>query len=357
MSLFSPVDLDFDSHPKTIELKRILGESLADAYPQRLWRWCAKFCRSGRPPRANVETICGWSGAPGVLLEALFAVRFLERRTGRIRNWSKHSAYFARNQAGNHPENADGNQGCNQSGNHRVVQIREAVRRCRERKKKALEAVNAAAPAVGTADQKPVIGFAPMVNVITPSVEVIQNSATSNPSPPTPACAGASKAKAELESMHACMQHAPIADSQPAGPQEQATLPSFPPPVPEKTKSTRTRKKPEGEYLPEDYAFVQMFRQDWEDTLEKPGKMLGLPITPKELEAAKGFRLEGWKPEQLIAHQRLYLNDKPRPPRFPGDRPWPGWVKKVLSVHDWFRFRTQIQAQIDRREIDRDGER
>ena len=41
-----PVDVDYFSHPKTVQLISIIGQG-ADVFPIRLWAWAAKFAKKG----------------------------------------------------------------------------------------------------------------------------------------------------------------------------------------------------------------------------------------------------------------------------------------------------------------------
>lgn len=74
-----PVALDIDEHPKTLRLCRLLDDTKALWYVERLHRWCFKYARDGRPPVEMIEQVCQWKGDPGVLLVHLVEAGWLNR--------------------------------------------------------------------------------------------------------------------------------------------------------------------------------------------------------------------------------------------------------------------------------------
>ncbi len=83
---------DFDDHKKTLRLQRIIGDT-ADCYPQRLWRWCLRECKNGKPSIDIIESACRWKGPAGQLLAALIESEFLNS-DGSIRNWHRRGGNF-----------------------------------------------------------------------------------------------------------------------------------------------------------------------------------------------------------------------------------------------------------------------
>ena len=75
------LDLDYFTHPKTQRLIGLLGKG-AEVLPLRLWCYCGKYhTEDGRLTgysAREIESLVGWWGDPGVLVDALIKVRFLE---------------------------------------------------------------------------------------------------------------------------------------------------------------------------------------------------------------------------------------------------------------------------------------
>lgn len=85
MSVWIPLDLNYANHPKTLRLCRLLGEG-ADAYPIRLWTWCARYAKDGKPDASFVEEACRWKGETGALIQALKLVGFIDD-DGSLHDW------------------------------------------------------------------------------------------------------------------------------------------------------------------------------------------------------------------------------------------------------------------------------
>lgn len=85
-----PVDLDYFSHPKTINLVTTLGPE-ADIYPIRLWAWASKYAKDGivKNPK-QIEVACGWKGEEGKCLKALIDCGFIEKDGTTIHDWEDH---------------------------------------------------------------------------------------------------------------------------------------------------------------------------------------------------------------------------------------------------------------------------
>jgi hypothetical protein len=93
------VDLDYTNHPKTKRLVAILGDR-ADIYPIRMWCYLGKFHeRDGRfkgYTAAEIEGVLDWRGDPGVLVEALVKVEYLEKIGDEYRahDWEEHEGHL-----------------------------------------------------------------------------------------------------------------------------------------------------------------------------------------------------------------------------------------------------------------------
>jgi hypothetical protein len=92
MAFEIPVDSDYFDHPKTVQLKAMVG-SEADIFPLRLWRWASRFAKNGVISSENlkisdyVEQICDYRGKKGALHSALVKVGFLEADGRTIHDW------------------------------------------------------------------------------------------------------------------------------------------------------------------------------------------------------------------------------------------------------------------------------
>jgi hypothetical protein len=93
------LDLDYFDHPKTRRLIGLLGRGAAEL-PIRLWAYCGKYhSLSGSLAgysAQEIESIVGWWGKPGELVEALTRVGFLvEGADGyRIHEWADHNGHI-----------------------------------------------------------------------------------------------------------------------------------------------------------------------------------------------------------------------------------------------------------------------
>lgn len=88
---------DYDDNPKTIRLKEILKNPLADAYPQRLWRWALKHAPGGDLKKFSHQTIskaCGWKRDPTIFVMALVGSGFIDRDTMQIHDWKDGSGQY-----------------------------------------------------------------------------------------------------------------------------------------------------------------------------------------------------------------------------------------------------------------------
>lgn len=94
MSVWIKLDADYPSHPKTLRLCRLLGDG-ADAYPIRLWTWCARFAKDGKPDVSFIEEACRWKGETGALIHALKSVGFLDS-DGSVHDWDEWTGAFLR---------------------------------------------------------------------------------------------------------------------------------------------------------------------------------------------------------------------------------------------------------------------
>lgn len=89
MNVWIKIDSGYRSHPKTLRLRKLLGPG-AQWYPVALWLYCADSCIDGAPGEDLIEEVCGWSGKPGKLIEALKLVGFLNDDCS-IHNWEARS--------------------------------------------------------------------------------------------------------------------------------------------------------------------------------------------------------------------------------------------------------------------------
>jgi hypothetical protein len=76
------LDLDYFTHPKTMRLIGMLGKG-TEVLPIRLWCWCAKYhAESGKLASYStleIESILGWWGKEGLLVDAFLKLGFLEK--------------------------------------------------------------------------------------------------------------------------------------------------------------------------------------------------------------------------------------------------------------------------------------
>lgn len=89
MGFEMPVDVDYFDHPKTLRLIALVGRQEADIYPLRLWKWAAKYARTGviYLGAPAIEAACGWRGTPGKLHKALVEAEFIEKDGITIHDW------------------------------------------------------------------------------------------------------------------------------------------------------------------------------------------------------------------------------------------------------------------------------
>lgn len=93
------LDLDYFNHPKTVRLVGLLGRG-AEVLPVRLWCYCGKFhCDDGRLTNYSpqeIESLAGWWGKEGVMLEAMLRVGFmLKEESGyAMHDWKEHQGHI-----------------------------------------------------------------------------------------------------------------------------------------------------------------------------------------------------------------------------------------------------------------------
>lgn len=98
------VENDWADHPKVRDLIAVLGLHYGDVYVARAWGWMGKFAPSGlipdgaRTARAKLEEAARWSGAAGVLADALVRVGlFDEVKNGLVcHDWDEVQGAFIR---------------------------------------------------------------------------------------------------------------------------------------------------------------------------------------------------------------------------------------------------------------------
>lgn len=91
MAFEIPIDVDYFDHPKTMMLIGLIGP-LADVFPLRLWRWCARYAKDGvvKGGRAQIESAVKWEGEVGVLHKALIKCGFLEKDGKTVHDYMEH---------------------------------------------------------------------------------------------------------------------------------------------------------------------------------------------------------------------------------------------------------------------------
>lgn len=93
------LDLDYFSHPKTNRLIGLLGRG-SEAFPLRLWCYCGKYhTGDGRLSDYSVqeiESVLGWCGESGKLVQALLKVGFLHKDTTGyyVHDWLEHEGHL-----------------------------------------------------------------------------------------------------------------------------------------------------------------------------------------------------------------------------------------------------------------------
>jgi len=93
------LDLDYFDHPKTRRLIGLLGKG-SEVIPIRVWAYCGKYhARDGKLSgysAQEIESIVGWWGKEGDMIEALVSVGFL-RKNGDgyyVHDWLDHEGHI-----------------------------------------------------------------------------------------------------------------------------------------------------------------------------------------------------------------------------------------------------------------------
>lgn len=93
------LDPNFHEHPKTMRLKARIGE-MADAYPIRLWAYCAKIhpvdgALNGYI-ESEIEAIIKWTGEPGKAVKSLLEVGYLDQTQDgfQCHDWNEHQGHL-----------------------------------------------------------------------------------------------------------------------------------------------------------------------------------------------------------------------------------------------------------------------
>jgi 5-methylcytosine-specific restriction endonuclease McrA len=93
------LDLDYFTHPKIMRLAGMLGP-YALALPIRLWCHAAKHhCETGKLEgysKYEVESVSGWTGAPGDFVDAMVKIKLLDEIQGgyAIHDWLDHAGHL-----------------------------------------------------------------------------------------------------------------------------------------------------------------------------------------------------------------------------------------------------------------------
>lgn len=94
------LDLDYFTHPKTSRLVGLLGRGAAEL-PIRLWAYCGKHhSESGNLTgysAQEIETVVGWWGGTGKMVEAMLNVGFLDKIENgfKIHGWKDHAGHLS----------------------------------------------------------------------------------------------------------------------------------------------------------------------------------------------------------------------------------------------------------------------
>jgi hypothetical protein len=94
------LDLNYFEHPKTKRLIGLLGPG-AEVYPLRLWVYCGKYHHKDGDlssyTEGEIESVSGWTGHPGRMLQAMLTVGFLEQTPDGliVHDWQDHAGHFA----------------------------------------------------------------------------------------------------------------------------------------------------------------------------------------------------------------------------------------------------------------------
>lgn len=94
------LELNYFDHPKTLRLVGLLGKG-SEVLPIKLWCYCGKHhSESGRLAEYSaqeIESILGWWGDPGKLVEAMVKIGFLKMKGEiyEISGWKEHQGHLA----------------------------------------------------------------------------------------------------------------------------------------------------------------------------------------------------------------------------------------------------------------------
>lgn len=92
-------DLDYFDHPKTKRLIGMLGKG-SEVLPVRVWVFCGKFYpergRLAGYSAHEIESIVGWWGKPGEMMEAMVKVGFMEHEGQDfvVHDWKDHAGHL-----------------------------------------------------------------------------------------------------------------------------------------------------------------------------------------------------------------------------------------------------------------------
>lgn len=87
------LDLDYFTHPKIRRLVGLLGPG-SDVLPIRLWCYAGKYHTDDGAFRgytvAEIESVAGWNGASGAMINAFLQVRLMDKKKGvySIHDWA-----------------------------------------------------------------------------------------------------------------------------------------------------------------------------------------------------------------------------------------------------------------------------
>ena len=256
MSLWIPLFTEYPNHPKTVRLRRLLKLPTADAYPVRLWLWCAVHYPDGKPDLDLLEEAVGWKPQDGRLVAALKEARFIDPDTLSLHGWAGRAGATLQ----------------------RIEQRRRA-----DRARK-----SASAP---SEFQRNSVG-------IPAELQRSSNGVPSETSPQTE--------KENEKEMYIQHPHAPASGGGSVGGE-----------APKKKRTGIRRKKRPEDYPAAVHDFVRQFREDFRDNVQADYDFGELAVS--ELRAASRLLKEATR-EQLSLEMRYFMADKrdAGPGEFPG---------------------------------------
>lgn len=281
----------YPDDPKVLKLQDTLGVATADAFPVRLWLWCARQCQDGKPSEGLIERACGWKGKKGRLIAALKECGFLDHDCS-VHNWMQRSGsdLSRMNDAKRHARERQAKSRTSRDSHTKVTrdtlvteseQQRDSRARAEKETKKEIE----------------------------------KETPTPLPSVPSPA--------------------APPPAASPPG---RVVGPVGNPPDPAPARRKRVGIRTKASFGLHVHAFVKQFREDFHDNVQADFEFRD-PVPQSELVAAEGLLRDATR-EVLDVEKAWVMNDK----RAAADaNAFPGWALVIRSVANWRDKREKIR--------------